>query len=70
MANRYWTMHENMGYAGTDSQEEIDLLDYWGITEEELKEMTNAEVENKLTEEAWQQAVEKVEAWAEVNSDG
>jgi len=65
MANRYWKMCENMGYAGTDTYETIDLCDYWGNTEEEVEEMTNEYVENELGNEAYQSACERVEAWAE-----
>ena len=36
MAHRYWKACWSMGYAGTDAEEEIDLVDYFGYTEEGL----------------------------------
>ena len=63
MANRYWRMSENMGYAGTESSETIDLCDYLDIPEEEVEKMTNEFVEKYLNEEAWQSAIAKVETW-------
>ena len=65
MANRYWRISENMGYAGTDSSETVDILDYWGITEEELEGMTDKEISATLSQDAWNAAVEKVEAYVE-----
>ena len=65
MAHRYWKLKENMGYAGTDSEEEIDLVEFWGNTEKEIEEMSEEEVQNQLDKDAWQQAIEKVDAYAE-----
>ena len=65
MAHRYWKLKENMGYAGTDSEEEIDLVKFWGNTEKEIEEMSEEEVQNQLDKDAWQQAIEKVDAYAE-----
>ena len=65
MANRYRRMNENMGYAGTKSSETIDLCDYLGVSEKEVEEMTNEYVAEYLSEEAWQSAIAKVEAWVE-----
>ena len=65
MADRYWIMKEHMGYAGTDSEEEIDLCDWYSITPEEVAEMSQEEVQKDLDEAAWQQAIEKVDASAE-----
>jgi len=65
MAHRYWKLHENMGYAGTDSEEEIDLVDYWGYSEEEVEEATDEYVREELSKNAWEAACEKVSAWAE-----
>ena len=64
MAHRYWTLHENMGYAGTDSEEEIDLVKFWGMEEEEIEEMTDEDVAEELSQSAWETACEKVSAWA------
>jgi hypothetical protein len=65
MANRYWKLSENMGYVGTDSYETIDLCDWWGISEDEVDALDQNDVENRLSSDAWEQAVEKVDAWAE-----
>lgn len=70
MAKRYWTVHENMGYAGTDLEEEVDALDWLGISEEELAEMTDSDVQDQLVKYAWESAVEKVDVWAEPTDQG
>ena len=65
MAQRYWTVHEDMGYAGTDSEEDVDALEWLGVTEKELEAMSDGEVEEELAKMAWDSAIEKVDAWAE-----
>ena len=65
MAQRYWTIHENMGYAGTDSEEEIDVLDRLNITEKELAEMSDSDVEKELCNMAWEDATQKIDVWVE-----
>jgi len=65
MANRYWKVCENMGYAGTDSEEEIDLVDDWNYSEEEVEEMTNEDAQKELEDYAWETAIQKVSSWAE-----
>jgi len=65
MTQRKWVLHESMGYVGTDSENEIDLVDDYGYTEKEVEEMTEQEANDMLDKEAWEQAIEKVDAWAE-----
>ena len=65
MAHRYWKLHESMGYVGTDSEEEIDLVDDWGYSEEEVEEMADEYIAEELSQSAWEKACEKVSAWAE-----
>ena len=64
MADRYWTVGHNMGYAGTGSENKIDACEYLGYSEEDLAEMDNSDVESQLAEMEWQTAVENVDAWA------
>jgi hypothetical protein len=54
-----------MGYVGTDSRNEIDLCDEWGITPEQVADMKQEDVQKDLDEELWNSACEKVEAYAE-----
>jgi hypothetical protein len=65
MARRYWRMNESMGYAGTDSYQDVDAIDYFGISQEELDELGDEKIEEMLAKDAWENAIEKVEAWAE-----
>ena len=65
MTQRKWVLHESMGYAGTDSSEKIDLVDDYNYTEKEVEEMTDEEAETMLSKDAWEGAVQKVDAWAE-----
>ena len=62
MANRYWRL---MGYAETDTTETIDLCDYMNLSEEDVEELSQEEVQKDLDNDAWQTAIEKVEAFAE-----
>ena len=65
MAHRYWKLHENMGYAGTSSTEEIDLVDHWGYPEEDLADLDDEYVREELSQFAWEQACDRISAWAE-----
>ena len=65
MAHRYWKLKGNSGYAGTDFEEEIDLVKHWGVTAEEIEEMDEMDVKNKLDDEAWVMVIEKCEGYAE-----
>lgn len=64
MASRYWRLYEHMGYAGTDSEEYIDLCEWWGMSPEEVEEMDEGFVEAKLSDESFQNAIERVDAGA------
>ena len=61
MADRFCTLFESIGYAGTDSEEDVDVLDWLNITEKELAKMTNDEVEEELCEYGWEQATQKID---------
>lgn len=65
MANRKWRMGFSMGYAGTRSEWEIDLVDDYNYTLEEVEIMSNDEVREMLSDDAYQQASEKIGAWSE-----
>ena len=54
-----------MGYAGTDSYSDVDLCDYMDLSEAQVAALDDAEVKSQLSKEAWEMAVEKVDAWAE-----
>lgn len=63
MAKRYWIAKWNMGYVGTESEEEIDLHDWH--TPEEVEKMTDDEAEEEVAEYAWETAKENIESWSE-----
>lgn len=65
MAERYWNIGYHMGYAGTKSEEKVDVCKFLGYTEEEVQEMENDELMDKLAQIAYEMACEKVDAWAE-----
>ena len=65
MAHRNWKVCENMGYAGTDTCEEVDIVEWLGLTVEEAEEMTDDEAEDRLCKYQWEDAVQKVDVWAE-----
>jgi len=62
--HRKWVAQWSMGYCGTDEYEEIDLIDDWGWSEEQVEETTDEEIQAELDEYAWEQAIEKVSAYA------
>ena len=65
MAKRNWIMKWSYGYVGTDNEEPIDLVDYLGMTEEAVEELTDEEAGSLVAKEAWEMAVEQVEAFGE-----
>ena len=65
MADRYWKIGHSMGYAGTDSIETIDVCKFMGWTKKELTGMTNDDVEEKLAKMEWEEALQKIDSWAE-----
>jgi len=62
---RKWTAKWSMGFCGTDSEEEIDLIDDWGWSEEHLAGETDENIEQEVSEYAHQCAMEMVDAYAE-----
>lgn len=65
MAKRKWIAKWSMGYVGTDTEEEIDLIDDWGYSEEQLAGMTDEEANAEVANYAHEQALEMIEAYAE-----
>ena len=65
MANRYWLLGSNYGFAGTHSEEKIDACEYLGYTEEEIEKMPEEELEKELYKFHYQNVIENVEAWVE-----
>jgi len=65
MADRYWKIGWGYGFVGTDSEEEIDLVDFMGLSEDEIKEKSQESVQEELDKLAWEQAIEQVESWSE-----
>lgn len=65
MAKRKWIAKWSMGYVGTDTEEEIDLIDDWGYSEEQLAEMTDDEAMEEVETYAHEQALGMIEAYAE-----
>ena len=69
MASRYWIVSHSMGYVGTDSHEEIDALDYLGLSEKELEQWSDDDVEQELCELEFETACEKISVWAKKKED-
>lgn len=65
MAARYYRVGHSMGYAGTKSEETIDLCDLWGWTASEVEDADQDEVLADLHKDEWEQACEKIDTWAE-----
>jgi hypothetical protein len=64
MAHRYWEVGHSMGYVGTDSRGEIDALEFFQITEDELEKMKDSDVQEKLLDAEYETAQEKISVWA------
>ena len=62
--NRKWKLEWSYGYVGTGSEEEIDLIDDWGWSEEQLAEATDEEIEREMSEYCWEQAIQQVDTCA------
>ena len=67
--NRKWVLKGSAGYVGTDWEEEVDLIDDHGWSEEQLEEATDEEIQVELEEYAWEIAIENVCAYAEPMED-
>ena len=64
MATRYWKAKWNMGYAGTEMEEDIDLLDYCDSLEE-FEALSDEDAQSIVTDIAYEEAASMIEAWAE-----
>jgi hypothetical protein len=62
---RKWTLQRSYGYAGTGSEEVIDLIDDWGYSEKQLAEATDDELDKEVNDYCWEQAIQQVESYAE-----
>ena len=65
MAHRYWKLNRDYGFVGTDSYDTVDAADYLGLSEEDLEKLTDDELESKLTEAEWEDAIQQVEVYVE-----
>ena len=67
MAKRYWKVKGDMGYAGTESVEEIDAHDEFG--EEQTEAMTDEEVATELENYMWDELSTKIDVFAEPDEE-
>ena len=65
MANRYWTAKWSMGYQGTDSEEDLDLVEFLGLTEEEVEAMSDDDAMEQVASYAWDDATQMIDSYAE-----
>ena len=65
MADRYWRIGENMGYAGTESTDVIDLCEYMDMDEAAINNLSQEDVLEELSQDAWNRATERISSWAE-----
>jgi len=63
--NRKWIVSQSYGSVGTDSSEEVDILDEFGWSEEDLEAMSDEEVQTEVDKYAWEMAIQSVESAAE-----
>ena len=68
MAQRYWKACWNMGYPGTETKENIDLIDY-GILTKDLNELSDEEAEAIIVDIAYEKASNMIEISVEKVSD-
>ena len=61
---RKWILKGSAGYVGTNWEEEVDLIDDHGWSEEQLEEATDEEIQAELDEVAWEMAIEDVCGYA------
>ena len=64
-----WRISRCYGFAGTDSYEDVDIIEDNYITQEEFDNMTVEQIQEILTQDEWQAAVKQVEACAEPLED-
>ena len=68
MATRYWKAKWNMGFVGTDSEEDMDLLDYCESLED-VANLSDEEAQNIVTEIAYEMAYEEASSMIEVYAE-
>ena len=65
MAKRKWEAITSMGYVGTDTREELDLVDDMGCTEEEVSKMSNEEASSIVYDWAFDEAQQMIDIGVE-----
>ena len=68
MAQRYWKACWNMGYPGTETKENIDLIDYVE-NQEDLDTLSDEEAEAIIVDIAYEKASNMIEVYVEKVSD-
>ena len=61
MAKRYWKYNYSMGYVGTDTEDVVDLYDWY--SEEKVKEMTDEQAEIEVFDYAFESAKEMIDCY-------
>lgn len=70
MAQRYWLACYNMGFVGTDKEQEIDLYDYIPYKDDEkemqaqLEAMSDDKAESIVANIAYELALENIDSYA------
>ena len=64
MAKRYWKVGCGYGYAGTNSEEVIDVCRYLGYDEDIVEDLDPDFVREQLCDAKWEEAIERVNVWA------
>lgn len=64
MAKRYWKTCWNMGYAGTETIEEIDLLNYVN-GQEELDKLSDEEANTIIYDIIYEEAASMIDIYVE-----
>lgn len=62
--HRKWVACWSMGCCGTDEEEEIDLIDDWGWSEEQVEKASDGDIESEVGEYAWEQATQQIGSFA------
>ena len=61
MADRKWKATTSMGYVGTDTTEELDLVDDLGYSEKEVVNMTNEDASSLIYDYAFEEAQQMID---------
>ena len=62
MAKRFWIARWSMGYVGTETEEHIDLHDWY--SPEDVAKMTDSEACEEVAAFAWEEAKQMIDAGA------